>query len=89
MGIQKLALETRQTDTMVGGSGAADPAPDLRHQLPGPTRMRKTSMHEGSLDCDQDLTMFMRELEEVVRKSWATLALKDISTTNLRQSLTM
>ena len=24
MGVRKIALETRQTDTMVGGSGAAD-----------------------------------------------------------------
>ena len=31
--------KTRQTDTKVGGSGAAGPAPDLRHQPPDPTRM--------------------------------------------------
>ena len=34
-GIREIALETRQTDAMVGGSGAAGPAPDLRHQPPG------------------------------------------------------
>ena len=28
-------LETRPTDAMVGCSGAAGPAPDLRHQTPG------------------------------------------------------
>ena len=35
LGIRELVLETRQTDNMVGGSGAAGPAPDLRHQPPG------------------------------------------------------
>ena len=32
LGIQELALETRQTDIIVGGSGATGPAPDLLHQ---------------------------------------------------------
>ena len=44
-------------------------------------------MRVGSLDGDEDLT-FMREVEEVVRKSWATLALKDISTASSRRSMT-
>ena len=35
-GIKTIRLETRPTDAMVGGSGAAGPAPNLRHQPPGP-----------------------------------------------------
>ena len=41
LGIQELALETSQTDTMVSGSGAAGQASDKRHQQPGTTRMSK------------------------------------------------
>ena len=54
-------------------------------------KMIKTfDMRESSLDGDQDLTMFMREVEEVVREilAWATLSLKDISTTSSRRSMT-
>ena len=40
---QQVALETRLTDKVVGGSGTAGTAPDLRHQPPGPTRMCKRS----------------------------------------------
>ena len=32
-GVKEVELETRPTDAMVGGTGAAGPAPDLRHQL--------------------------------------------------------
>ena len=35
LGVREIALEIRQTDTMVGGSDAAGQAPDLRHQPPG------------------------------------------------------
>ena len=35
MGLRTIVLETRPTDTMVGGSGAAGTVPDLRHQPPG------------------------------------------------------
>ena len=35
LGLREIAQETRQTDTMVGSSAAAGPAPDLRHQPPG------------------------------------------------------
>jgi len=34
-GIQEIGLDTRPTDAMVGGTGAAGPPPDLRHQPPG------------------------------------------------------
>ena len=35
MGFKTVVVETRATDTMVGGSGAAGPVPDLLHQPPG------------------------------------------------------
>ena len=47
LGIQEITLETRQTDTMVGGSGAAGPAPDLRHQPPGSTHFCKQNVGVG------------------------------------------
>ena len=34
-GLRTAVVEIRPTDTMVGGSGAARPVPDLRHQPPG------------------------------------------------------
>lgn len=47
LGIREITLGTRQTDTMVGGSGAAGPAPDLRHQPPGWTHFRKQNVGLG------------------------------------------
>ena len=44
LGIQEITLETRQTEPMVGGSGAAGPAPDLRHQPPGSTHFCKQNV---------------------------------------------
>jgi len=35
LGVREIVLETRPTDAMVGGTGAAGPAPILRHQPPG------------------------------------------------------
>jgi hypothetical protein len=35
MGVKTVVVETRATDTMVGGSGAAGPVPELQHQPPG------------------------------------------------------
>jgi hypothetical protein len=34
-GIKCITIETRPGDREVGGSGAAGPVPDLRHQPPG------------------------------------------------------
>ena len=47
LGIREIVLETRQTDAMVGGSGAAGPAPDLRHQPPGSARKCKKKVGVG------------------------------------------
>ena len=44
LGIQEITLEIRQTNTMVGGSGAAGPAPDLWHQQPGSTHICKQNV---------------------------------------------
>jgi len=41
MGLRTIVLETRPTDTMVGGSGAAGIVPDLRHQPPGLHAVKK------------------------------------------------
>jgi hypothetical protein len=43
MGVKTVVVETRATDTMVGGSesGAAGPVPDLRHQPPGYFSVKK------------------------------------------------
>ena len=46
-GIQEITQETRQTNIMVGGSGAAGPAPDLRHQPPGSTHFCKQNVGVG------------------------------------------
>ena len=35
LGVKEVELETRPTDAMVGDTGAAWPAQDLRQQLPG------------------------------------------------------
>jgi len=42
MGVKTVVVETRATDTMVGGSGAAGPVPDLRHQPPGYFSVKKS-----------------------------------------------
>jgi hypothetical protein len=34
IGVKTVVVETRATDTMMGGSGAAGPVPDLLHQPP-------------------------------------------------------
>ena len=44
---------------------------------------------ESSQDGNHNLTMFMREVRKLLGKSWVNLALKDISTTSSRRSLTM
>jgi len=41
MGIKTIVVETRPTDTMVGGSGASGAVPDLRHQPPGYFSVKK------------------------------------------------
>jgi hypothetical protein len=41
MGVKTVVVETRATDTMVGGSCAAGPVPDLRHQPPGYFSVKK------------------------------------------------
>ena len=35
LGVKEVELETSPTDAMVGGTGAAGPAPDLQHQPHG------------------------------------------------------
>ena len=35
MGIREILLEARAGDVMAGGGGAAEPAPDVRHQPAG------------------------------------------------------
>ena len=47
LGIREIVLDTRQTDAMVGGSGATGPAPDLRHQPPGSAWECKTKVEVG------------------------------------------
>ena len=47
LGMREIVLETRQTDAMVGGSGAAGPAPELRHQPPGLARPCKKKVGVG------------------------------------------
>ena len=46
-GQKKITLETRQTNTMVGGFCAAGPAPDLRHQPTGSTHFCKQNVGVG------------------------------------------
>ena len=41
MGFKTVVVETRATDTMVGGSSAVGPVPDLRHQPPGYFSVKK------------------------------------------------
>ena len=41
MGVKEVELETLRTEAMVGGTGAAGPAPDLQHQPPCPRSFRK------------------------------------------------
>ena len=47
LGIQEITLETRQTNTMVGGSSTAGPAPNLRHQPLGSTHFCKQHVGVG------------------------------------------
>ena len=47
LGIQKIMLKTRQTNTRVGCSSATGPAPDLRHQPPGSTHFCKQKVGVG------------------------------------------
>ena len=44
---KKITLETRQTNTIVGGFCSAGPAPDLRHQPPGSTHFCKQNVGVG------------------------------------------
>ena len=46
-GQKKIMLETRQTNTMVGGLCAAGTAPDLRHQPTGSTHFCKQNVGVG------------------------------------------
>ena len=41
-GLRTVVVESRPSDTMAGGSGAAGPLPDLRHQPPGLFSVKKS-----------------------------------------------
>jgi hypothetical protein len=40
MGILEIQVDVRTSDVMVGASGAAGPAPDVRHQPEGTVRRK-------------------------------------------------
>ena len=59
LGVTEVELETRPTDAMVGGTGAAGPAPDLRNQTPGGRIFCKKSWTRDLLSLSLSLSLFL------------------------------